>query len=206
MSEHKDATRVAAGLKAAMHNPNVSAEAKADAEQRLEHMGAIEHQAQRGSKQAPTGGTHEQRVMGGYKATLSNPNTSEHAKAHAREVLEAAGYLERPAGTSEEEHETRVLAGYKAALHNPRVSDAAKQHAREYLGERDSLRVLRAQATLAGTVYTALHLPHPPPGPCNDVIATLYTWFPSEDEEPPHGRGPHKASDRWGQLSGFERP
>ncbi|ORY31429.1 Conidiation protein 6-domain-containing protein [Naematelia encephala] len=30
---------------------------------------------------------HENRVLGGYKATLSNPNVSDEAKEHAREVL-----------------------------------------------------------------------------------------------------------------------
>lgn len=46
--------------------------------------------------------------------------TSAEAKAHAREVLQAAGY-EVDGGDSEtvtdvDEHLTRVLAGYKAAL------------------------------------------------------------------------------------------
>jgi len=31
---------------------------------------------------------HTNRVLGGYKATLKNPNVSEEAKEHAREVLE----------------------------------------------------------------------------------------------------------------------
>ena len=82
----------------------------------------------------------------------SDENTSEQAKAHAREVLEAAGYtVERDPDVSEDEHEKRVLAGYKAALHSeciacvyriffgsnfepdPRVSAEAKQHAKQYL-------------------------------------------------------------------------
>lgn len=46
-------------------------------------------------------------------------NTSEAAKAHAREVLEAAGYtIERATDIPKDEHEKRVLAGYKAALHS----------------------------------------------------------------------------------------
>ncbi|KAI9572066.1 Conidiation protein 6-domain-containing protein [Boletus coccyginus] len=73
------------------------------------------------------------RVLAGYKATLSNPHTSAEAKAHAEEVLQAAGILERQPGHSDEEHQTRVLGGYKASLHNPRVSEEAKEHAREYL-------------------------------------------------------------------------
>lgn len=48
---------------------------------------------------------------------LQDEHTSEQAKAHAREILEAAGYhIERPETSTEEEHNTRVLAGYKAAL------------------------------------------------------------------------------------------
>ncbi|KIJ67543.1 hypothetical protein HYDPIDRAFT_166106 [Hydnomerulius pinastri MD-312] len=136
MSEHsKDSARVAAGLKAAIHNPNVSEEAKEHAMSKLREMG---HGVERSSDAyggATTTGQQESRVLGGYKATLSNPNTSEEAKQHAEEVLQAAGIQGRQAGVSNEEHDTRVLAGYKAALHNPRVSDAAKQHAREFLEE-----------------------------------------------------------------------
>ncbi|KZT19704.1 hypothetical protein NEOLEDRAFT_936005 [Neolentinus lepideus HHB14362 ss-1] len=119
-----DPTRVAAGLKAAIHNPNVSGVAKERAAERLENM----------DTSTGTGGVETSRQLGGYKATLSNPHTSEQAKNHAREILEAAGYTaERGEGITEEEHNTRVLAGYKAALHNPRVSEEAKYHAREYL-------------------------------------------------------------------------
>jgi len=50
---------------------------------------------------------------------ILDEHTSEEAKAHAREVLEAAGYsIERAQGATDEEHETHVLAGYKAALHS----------------------------------------------------------------------------------------
>lgn len=88
----------------------------------------------------------------------SDTHTSEEAKAHAREVLEAAGYtFDKGEGVTEDEHETRVLAGYKAALHSeysrrrhsciyvesvfidPRVSEAAKEHAREYLDTHGAL-------------------------------------------------------------------
>ncbi|TFY69531.1 hypothetical protein EVG20_g3118 [Dentipellis fragilis] len=122
MSEHKDPTRVAAGLKASIHNPHVSEEAKHSAHERLEKMGTSE----------PESEVHERHVLGGYKAALHNEHVSEEAKAHAREILEAADY-ERGPNTTEEEHQIRVLAGYKAAISNPRVSDAAKLHAEEYL-------------------------------------------------------------------------
>ncbi|KAL7423211.1 hypothetical protein Q5752_002511 [Cryptotrichosporon argae] len=71
-----------------------------------------------------TDADHDAHVMAGYKAALHNPNTSEAAKQHAREVLNV-----HPA--------ERVAAGYKAALNNPRVSDEAKEHAREVLESGD---------------------------------------------------------------------
>jgi hypothetical protein len=49
----------------------------------------------------------------------ADPNTSEEAKAHAREILEAHDYsYERPADVTEDEHDRRVLGGYKAALNS----------------------------------------------------------------------------------------
>lgn len=59
-TEHKNPERVAAGLKAAIHNPNVSEEAKERASERLEHMG-----------EKSTTSPDTNRVLGGYKATLS---------------------------------------------------------------------------------------------------------------------------------------
>jgi hypothetical protein len=48
--------------------------------------------------------------------------TSESAKEHSREILDAAGisvdHAGKPERGTEEEHEVRVLAGYKAALHS----------------------------------------------------------------------------------------
>lgn len=66
--------RVAAGLKAAIHNPNVSEEARRSAQERLEQMG--EHDAAAAAGRGhPTGtldpqGHETNRVLGGYKATL----------------------------------------------------------------------------------------------------------------------------------------
>ncbi|EKM54064.1 uncharacterized protein PHACADRAFT_185049 [Phanerochaete carnosa HHB-10118-sp] len=138
-TDNKNPERVAAGLKATMHNPNVSEEAKHHAAERLEQMGSGTgtHRGESGSHSSTQ---DKNRVLGGYKATLANEHTSPEAKKHAREILEAHGYtIERGEGVSEDEHHTRVLAGYKAALHNPRVSDEAKAHAREYLREHDAL-------------------------------------------------------------------
>ncbi|KAG1715737.1 hypothetical protein ID866_1405 [Astraeus odoratus] len=139
MAQHnKDATRVAAGLKAAIHNPNVSEEAKEHAMARLKEMGQDVERSTGLQPQTEFEESQESsRVLAGYKATLTSELSSiiEEAKRHAEEVLEASGIYERQEGVTEEEHDTRVLAGYKAALHNPRVSDPAKKHAREYLEE-----------------------------------------------------------------------
>ncbi|KAH9894738.1 Conidiation protein 6-domain-containing protein [Cubamyces lactineus] len=86
------------------------------------------------------------RVAGGFKAALhnpkvsiSNPRTSEEAKQHAREILEAVQAAEVPLDATPEEHHKRVIAGYKAALHNPRVSEEAKRHAKDFLRSNDTL-------------------------------------------------------------------
>ena len=63
--EGKDTTRVAAGLKAAIHNPNVSEEAKERAADKLEQIGSGM------SAQIMQGGHDTNRVLGGYKATLT---------------------------------------------------------------------------------------------------------------------------------------
>ncbi|KAH9830723.1 uncharacterized protein C8Q71DRAFT_319797 [Rhodofomes roseus] len=135
-TEGKNPTRVAAGLKAAIHNPNVSEEARDRAADRLEDISGNGGGHGNGTTTTSFEDQHSNRELGGYKATLHNDRSSDEAKEHAREVLEAAGYTVEPGpGVSPDEHQTRVLAGYKAALHNPRVSDAAKQHAKIYLRE-----------------------------------------------------------------------
>ncbi|KAF8062237.1 Conidiation protein 6-domain-containing protein [Lyophyllum atratum] len=148
----KNPERVAAGLKATMKNPNVSEEAKISAKERLEDMSdevpnartpsrvsrsrSRRRSTSRGRRSASAESTN--RVLGGYKATLRNPNTSEEAKRHAREILDAYEYGEEDEG-DERAHNSRVIAGYKAALHNPRVSPEAKQHAREFLEANNAL-------------------------------------------------------------------
>lgn len=62
---------MAAGLKASIHNPNVSEEAKQRAAERLESMGTGETLGQH--TVSPPSSEHEQsRVLGGYKATLAS--------------------------------------------------------------------------------------------------------------------------------------
>ncbi|EPX70419.1 uncharacterized protein SOCG_04786 [Schizosaccharomyces octosporus yFS286] len=69
-------TRVNAGHKAALHNPNVSDETKQHEREYLENEGVDESSTSHGS-------SHK-----GYKATTHNPNVSEEAKQHAKDELE----------------------------------------------------------------------------------------------------------------------
>ncbi|OAX39103.1 hypothetical protein K503DRAFT_740077 [Rhizopogon vinicolor AM-OR11-026] len=134
--EHtKDSARVIAGLKAAVHNPHVSNEAKENAMKRLEEMGQTADPSPPTQGRSAADEAHEKNVLRGYKAATSNPHVSEQAKQHAREVLEAAGIYQKLDIHSDEEHQHRVLAGYKAAIHNPNVSAEAKEHAKEYLSQ-----------------------------------------------------------------------
>ncbi|KAK0484948.1 hypothetical protein IW261DRAFT_1560618 [Armillaria novae-zelandiae] len=91
----KDPVRVAAGLKATVHNPNVSEEAKERATDQLQHMQGGEVDPQTHSRVARGVPSTDEDVSlsgnqrGGYKATLKNPNVSDEAKEHARNILEA---------------------------------------------------------------------------------------------------------------------
>eukprot|EP01126_Amoeba_proteus_P042720 TRINITY_DN4654_c0_g3_i1.p2 TRINITY_DN4654_c0_g3~~TRINITY_DN4654_c0_g3_i1.p2 ORF type:complete len:117 (+),score=30.77 TRINITY_DN4654_c0_g3_i1:256-606(+) len=76
---HHDPNRVIAGYKAALHNPNVSLDAKIHAQKMIDELQqeAIDLE-----------GKDIGHVIGGYKATLHNPNMSIAAKKHALEMLE----------------------------------------------------------------------------------------------------------------------
>jgi len=73
-------------------------------------------------------------VVGGHKANLNNPNTSEESKQHSREVLEGE-LSDVQTGTTNDEgkNPNNVAGGLKATLKNPNVSDEAKQSAQERL-------------------------------------------------------------------------
>jgi hypothetical protein len=62
----KDTTRVAAGLKAAIHNPNISAEAKQQAAEKLQNLTCTAGTA------ATSTTEHNNRVFGGFCAILSS--------------------------------------------------------------------------------------------------------------------------------------
>ncbi|KAI0259385.1 Conidiation protein 6-domain-containing protein [Gloeopeniophorella convolvens] len=90
MSEQQHQNRVAGGHKAAAHNPNVSSEAKERSRQAAEEIqttGVDNSSAESASSLNPDG-KEENRVLGGYKATLKNPNVSDEAKQKAQRVLE----------------------------------------------------------------------------------------------------------------------
>ncbi|KAH8828476.1 hypothetical protein DL96DRAFT_1603419, partial [Flagelloscypha sp. PMI_526] len=123
------------GLKAAVHNESYSDDTRQNASARLAEMGINE--PFKGNAHFVDADTeHEHRRLGGFKATLSNPNTSDEAKNRASEILAAADSNREAASA---EHDVRVLAGYKAALHNPRVSTEAKAHAEQVLRENGEL-------------------------------------------------------------------
>ncbi|KJA25228.1 hypothetical protein HYPSUDRAFT_134942, partial [Hypholoma sublateritium FD-334 SS-4] len=91
-TDHKNPERVAAGLKAVLHNPNTTAQARAHAHERLIAMGVeTEPLAEKDTGAKADTKAHEHHVLGGYKATLKNPNVSEAAKLHAEEVLHEHG-------------------------------------------------------------------------------------------------------------------
>jgi Conidiation protein 6 len=85
--EQKNPERVAAGLKATLHNPSVSAEAKSRAQARLKEMGVDSADIKaKDSKTADETQSHdlrheenveyempeEHRILGGYKAALKS--------------------------------------------------------------------------------------------------------------------------------------
>ncbi|KAG9014028.1 hypothetical protein FRB94_000225 [Tulasnella sp. JGI-2019a] len=76
------------------------------------------------------------RVAGGHKATINNPNTSEEAKEHSKQVLadmEGSGELH----TSRDgmKNTGNVIGGKKAAIHNASVPEETKNCLRNELEE-----------------------------------------------------------------------
>ncbi|KAF8304975.1 hypothetical protein DL93DRAFT_2102296 [Clavulina sp. PMI_390] len=87
-------SHVVGGYKATLSNERTSEQAKANAEEKLAGMGVEGFDGSSGTSTTTTTGSgdeHENRVMGGYKATLKNPNVSEEAKNRAAENLREAG-------------------------------------------------------------------------------------------------------------------
>ncbi|KAJ7158322.1 hypothetical protein C8R43DRAFT_948627 [Mycena crocata] len=132
----RQTVRVAAGLKATLARDNVSPEAKRHAEERLEEMAAATNSGPRGDSEEYLPNDDSEEYLN--DDTVDDASSDE-AKAHAREILEAAGYTVSGGKEDTDEHQVRVLAGYKAALSNPRVSDGAKKHAEQYLKEHGAI-------------------------------------------------------------------
>ena len=57
-------------------------------------------------------------VIGGFKATISNPNTSTEAKEHAAARLEELGESAYPSPPQQGELGSHQIAGYKATIHS----------------------------------------------------------------------------------------
>ncbi|KAF8635681.1 hypothetical protein AX15_000307 [Amanita polypyramis BW_CC] len=154
-AEEKDKERVIRGLKASIHNPRVSPEAKAHAEERLHEMGQTIEPRQTGKS---TGAGRRQSGRRARKTDIASESPEEEgtAKQLQKEVHEVAGEVkeveteqrqehvgaepDEPGPTlPSDKHEARVLGGYKATLSKKGVSEEAKRHARQVLEEHDAL-------------------------------------------------------------------
>ncbi|KAF7194048.1 Conidiation-specific protein 6 [Pseudocercospora fuligena] len=92
MSTVEDRSNIAAGHKANLSNPNTSEESKENSRKELEKLGGEDAFYDKKGEDAPAAGMGGQgNVLGGHKATLSNPNTSEEAKENSRKILEQHG-------------------------------------------------------------------------------------------------------------------
>jgi hypothetical protein len=105
------------------HHTPIDTYASPEAKQAAERSLAALFQPTYGSS---TVQEHNNRVLGGYRATLANPNVSDAAKAHARAMLAQAGADPRTqravaaqnsqASGGQDSHLARQLGGYKSAL------------------------------------------------------------------------------------------
>jgi len=112
-------------------HPLVDPFASPEARQAAERSLAALYQPTYGSS---TPQEHNNRVLGGYRATLANPNVSEAAKAHARSMLAQAGAdprtqrvvaAQNSQATGQDSHLARQLGGYKSALKSESVSEVS---------------------------------------------------------------------------------
>jgi len=135
-SKHRH--HVIGGYKATLSNANASEEAKKRAQEMID-----KYERDNGDLEADDFGLtgdvdHDHRVIGGYKAAISNSNTSEEAREHARHVVESyekefGPVNEKKELTDDEKHRHHVIGGYKATLANSNASEEAKKHAQEML-------------------------------------------------------------------------
>ncbi|KAL8804139.1 MAG: hypothetical protein Q9182_002773 [Xanthomendoza sp. 2 TL-2023] len=71
-------------------------------------------------------------IVGGHKANLNNPNTSEESKQHSKEVLDQE-FNGGNVDSSSDKNPNNVAGGLKATVNNPQVSKEAKDSAQERL-------------------------------------------------------------------------
>ncbi|KAL8920508.1 MAG: hypothetical protein Q9208_006258 [Pyrenodesmia sp. 3 TL-2023] len=71
-------------------------------------------------------------IVGGHKANLNNPGTSEESKQHSKEVLDNE-YNGGNVESTGEKNPQNVAGGLKATVNNPKVSQEAKDSAAERL-------------------------------------------------------------------------
>ncbi|KAJ3565251.1 hypothetical protein NP233_g7751 [Leucocoprinus birnbaumii] len=149
MSEQKNPERVAAGLKATVHNARTSDEAKLNAAQRLDDMG-VEIEQQASTHKAGTGASATGESKSGIpRQQMGTSLDTQGRKAANYSGMDADNFLEdndpemfgnvgRSAGAQGgQPGEAREMGGYRATLKNPRVSEQAKEHARNVLEEND---------------------------------------------------------------------
>ncbi|KAF8251605.1 conidiation protein 6 [Wilcoxina mikolae CBS 423.85] len=87
--------------------------------------------------------TNPGNIIGGHKANLHNPNTSEESKQHSKEVLEKefgggdTGKYSAAGSHGGTKNSRNVEGGLKATMKNPNTSEEAKMHAKERLESGD---------------------------------------------------------------------
>ncbi|TEB25503.1 hypothetical protein FA13DRAFT_1898284 [Coprinellus micaceus] len=116
------------GLKAAIHNPNASQEAKERDIQRLQEMGAEPPNDMTSSADVPA-----HNLRSAPKIFLKLDDMEESMRKTTKQLLAESA---EPEGGKMSNH---VLGGYGATLTNPRTSEGAKQHAEQVLEENGAL-------------------------------------------------------------------
>ncbi|KAI0769572.1 hypothetical protein BD413DRAFT_74772 [Trametes elegans] len=130
-SGEQHANRVAGGLKATLHNPKVSDTAKERASERLEELEGSSH-ASSHPEQSTHSSAHHNHVIGGFKATINNPHTSEKAKQHARDILAEDGIHTESQSSSNGRH---TRPSQKVNSHDSSTTSSAGQHPLESVDE-----------------------------------------------------------------------
>ncbi|TFK21199.1 hypothetical protein FA15DRAFT_94352 [Coprinopsis marcescibilis] len=148
----KNPERVASGLKATIHNPNVSEGAKQRARERLDDLGVdlgvpgSSHAASRKINDNEAEHIHDLDKEGSSFTPVGEPvyeeleeEEEDFFEVSTEDLGVSVGEEEVAPAPPSEETGHRVLGGYKATLHNPRVSKEAKAHAKKVLKEHGAL-------------------------------------------------------------------